>query len=141
MASKEGGNYFSKRRMTSISTKSDDPTTKETSLVSTYNNQIVPYECIVQNHNVPTDNYMMTFQMKNPNLNHQIDNCINFNNTSPSDIVLLKQYICVDFKQTFKLPEETLEEATNRCFKKGMFFYSVYHSREIIHPFGLEWGF
>ena len=82
----------------SISTKSDDSTSKETSLVSTNNNQIVPYECISQNLNVPMDDYMITFKMKNPDLNRQFDNCIDFNNTSPSDIVLLKQYVYADFK-------------------------------------------
>ena len=83
-----------------------------------------------------------TFKMRNPDLNLQIDNCIDFNNTSPSDIVLLKQNVlCADFKQTFKLHGEILEEATDRCFEKGIFFYSVPHLHEIINLFGLEWGF
>ena len=128
----------------SVSTKSDDSTSKETSLalVSTNQNQIVPHDrSTPQNTIVAMDNPMLTFKMKNPDLNRQIDNCINFNNTSPSDIALLKQYVCKDFEQTFKLHGETIEEAINRCFKKGMFFYSVYHLHDIVLLFGLEWDF
>ena len=71
----------------SISAKSDDSTTKETSC--TNNNQIVPYECIiaqeentiVQNHYVPKDNHITSFQMRNPDVNYKIDKCIDFYNT------------------------------------------------------------
>ena len=128
----------------SVSTKSDDSTSKETSLalVSTNQNQIVPHDrSKPQNTMVAMDNPMLTYQMKNPDLNRQIDNCINFNTTSLSDIALLKQYLCNDFKQTFKLHGETLEEATKRCFKEGMLFYSVHHLHDLVFLFGLEWGF
>lgn len=112
-----------------INSNTNNITFNETSIVATNQNVVVPSnKAIVSFSNVT-----------NP-LNRIIDNCIN-HEISIEERNILKQYLNSDFPLDFKIAGETIEQATNRCFKRGMFFYSIHHLNKVINLFGQVWGF
>ena len=90
---------------------------------------------------LPQLNELVTFTNNKSSLDKIIDEHIDFNRYSPSDIATFKQYLSNEIETVFKLPNETCEEATIRCFKPGMFFYSIPHLKNVINLMGSQWGF
>ena len=123
----------------------------------TETNEIVPYagstdcqnnQSIIESQNaiipnvvLPQNNQLVSFTNNNASLNHIIDSFIDYPNTTSAEVAVLKQYLAKDFENNFKIPNETVEQATVRCFKKGMFFYSIPHLHQVVKLFGLVWGF
>ena len=84
---------------------------------------------------------LVSFTNNKSSLDKIIDEHIDYNRNTPADIATIKQYLSNQVETIFKLPNETCEEATIRCFKPGMLFYSIPHLKNVVNLMASQWGF